>query len=441
MFVLLGLFSALFHSSAFADWKISIQGKGLARGQAADPSQPLQETSFAEGLLFDEQGNYRKERYATYPGDITFRFLEVGNLKGGKSVDLAGWRSGTETSIEDEKAARGVYASILLMHPAVLVKVAIDKSVPSSIGEQSLIDPSGRKFQLKRDSTGDIVEISVNDRRYEYSDYTGQGELRHPGRIKEWSGGQFRNEITQFSLTSVKTMPAEYQLPTGYESPVERRGVYINHVAGDLYRVDGSPSTYHMAFAVGSEGIVLFDAPRSKQEGEAMRRIIAEKFPGKKVTDVVFSHGHIDHQAGLAAWLDMKPQIWTGVGGRAALVRHIPDASSASIQEISSGQELIRGNLKFRLLPIRSAHAHDMLVTLFPASRAVMQGDMFMVPEKGSAAAYPLAEQLQALLIDEKFEADHIISVHGRIATAKELAASVDLHRRSPTPSAKNVVP
>ncbi len=445
--LLLALFPALFHSSAMADWKISVQGKGIANGQAADPSQAQQEVSFAEVLIFDELGNYRKESYSTYPGDITFRFLDVGNSKGGKSVDIAGWRGGTETGIYDEKTAGAHYASMLMWNPSILVKVANEKSPPansttsSDSREQTIVDPIGRKVLLKRDDAGDIVEARIGTQRYEYVDYAGQGDLRHPGRIKLWRGDQLAREVTGISIKSEAAKSAQYQLPAGYDTSIERSGLKISQVAGNLYRIGGSSSAYHMAFAIGDDGIVLFDTPVNKQEGEAMRRLITEKFPGKKVTDVVISHGHIDHQAGLVAWLDMKPQIWTGAGGRAALIRNIPAASDASIQELSMERDLVRGQLKLRLLPVRSTHAHDMLVAFFPESRAVLQGDMFMVPEKGPAAAYPLAEHLQTVLREAKFEPDHIISVHGRVASAQDLAASVALHKKSPTPNAKSVIP
>lgn len=436
--MLAALSSVFFQVPAQADWKISVHGKGFARGQAADPSQAQHELQFAEGLVFNEAGQYRKERLSTFPGDITFRFLGVGGPSGGKSVDLAGWRTGTETTIDDEKTARTEYANILLLNPAFLVKLASEKSAYSGEQEQMLVDPAGRSLKLQRDAAGDITEVRFDDQRYEYSAYSGQGDLRHPGRIKVWRGDRQINDITRISLQAAPANPGLYQLPDGYESAVVREGLRINQLAGDLYRIGGSPSAYHMAFAVGSDGIVLFDTPRNKQEGEAMRRVIAEKFPGKIVTDIVYSHGHIDHQAGLAAWLDMKPQIWTGAGGRAALIRNVGEAADASIQELSEASDLVRGNLKLRLLPVRSTHAHDMLVTLFPASRAVLQGDMFMVPEKGPAAAYPLAEHLQNVLREARFEADHIISVHGRVATREQLAASVRLHKQAPTSTAWN---
>lgn len=158
-----------------------------------------------------------------------------------------------------------------------------------------------------------------------------------------------------------------------------------------------------------------------------MRGQINTAFPGKKVTDIVYSHGHADHQAGLAAWLDVKPQIWTGAGGRAALLRNVPGSEILPVQELTAARDVTLTGLNFRLLPVRSDHAYDMLLALFPAAGAVLQGDLFMVPNQGPAAAYPPAEQLQQVLRDASFRARHIISVHGRIATADELAHSVRL--------------
>ncbi len=411
-----------------ADWNIQLSGYGIAQGQAADPLQPALQAPLQQQILLDEQGHYRIERRSTFPGDITFHFLEVGGPEGKKTVDIAGWRTGTETAIEGPDSARISYADLLLLSPALLLRQGREASALGAKGVQTLQDPAGRSVRLQLDAHQNVTEVEVEGQRYLYTNWTDNGGLRQPGKITVLRGDRLLRELTQVRLEQTRTTPADWQIPTGYTTAFARDGLHIVQVAGDLYRLEGSPSTYHMAFAVGRKGIVLFDTPRSKEEGEAMRAQISAAFPGKPVTDIVYSHGHIDHQAGLSAWLDLNPQIWTGAGGRTALQRNVPGTEKLRVQEISTERDLTLAGLTFRVLPVRSAHAHDMLVALFPAAAAVLQGDLFMVPNQGPAAAYPTAAHLQQVLNNAGFNAKHIISVHGRVATANELAQSVGLY-------------
>ena len=411
-----------------ADWKIQLSGHGLTRGQAPDPADAEYRFPLQQQILLDDKGHYRNERRTTFPGDITFHFLEVGGPEGKKTVDIAGWRTGTETDIEGPDSARIGYADMLMLSPTLLLRQGRAASAVNAKGGQSLKDPAGRTVQLKFDANHNVIEAEVDGQRYLYADWTDKGGLRQPAKVTVLRGDRLLRELTQVRLEQTRTTPADWQIPTGYTTSFARDGLHIVQVAGDLYRLEGSPSTYHMAFAVGSKGIVLFDTPRSKEEGEAMRRQISAAFPGKTVTDIVYSHGHIDHQAGLSAWLDLNPQIWTGAGGRMALLRNVPGTEKLRVQEITTERDLTLAGLTFRMLPVRSPHAHDMLVALFPAAGAVLQGDLFMVPNQGPAAAYPTAAHLQQVLHKAGFSAKHIISVHGRVATANELAQSVGLY-------------
>ena len=414
-------------AASAADWQLQLSGYGIAPGQAADPLQSAAKAPLQQHILLDEQGRYRIERRSTFPGDITFHFLEIGGPQGKQTVDIAGWRTGTETDSQGPDSARLSYADLLLLSPALLLKQARELSAVDAKGGQTLKDPAGRSVRLQRDANLDVSEAEVDGQRYLYSHWSTKNGLRQPGTVTVKRGERLLREFTAVSLEPGQINPADLQLPAGYSSAFARDGLRVVQVEGDLYRLEGSASTYHMAFAVGSNGIVLFDTPRSKEEGEAMRAQIHAAFPGKKVTDIVYSHGHTDHQAGLAAWLDLNPQIWTGAGGRTALLRNVPGSETLPVQEVTTAQNLTLAGLALRLLPVQSSHAHDMLVALFPAADAVLQGDLFMVPNQGPVAAYPAAAQLQQVLRDASFQAKHIISVHGRVGTAAELADSVRL--------------
>lgn len=428
-FTALSLFT---QTATAADWQLQLSGYAVAQGQAADPQQNEQKAPLQQQILLNEQGHYRLERRSTFPGDITFHVLEVGGPEGKKTVDLAGWRTGTETDSQGPDSARIGYADLLLLSPALLLKQARELSAVDATGGQTLKDPAGRSVALQFDVDRNLTAAEVDGLQYQYSNWSTHNGMRQPGKVSVTRGGRLLREFTALQLAPASIKASDWQLPAGYSAAFARDGLKVVPVEGALYRLEGSPSTYHMAFAVGSTGIVLFDTPRSKEEGSAMRALISSAFPGKQVTDIVYSHGHLDHQAGLAAWLDLKPQIWTGAGGRAALTRNVPGSDTLQVQELTAAHDVTLAGLNLRLLPKRSPHAHDMLVALLPAAGAVLQGDLFMVPNQGPVAAYPAAKELQQLLQEEGFAARHIISVHGRVATADELAQSVRLSQPPP---------
>lgn len=418
------LFSTFSHASS---WHISVTGEATAQGQAADPRQSSTQVPIQQQLILDEQGHFRNERWSTFAGGITFHFLDVGGATGSASVDLAGWRSGTETQLVSPENARITYADFALLHPNLLLKTASQPSAIDPQGQQTLTDSAQRQVQLQRARNGDIYSAQVAGQLYTYTNWQGVGDARHAGQIQVQRDGKVVRTLTQVNVVPTASTAATWQVPAGYSKAFARNGLQLVNVEGALYRLEGSPSSYQMALIVGTAGILLFDTPRSKEEGAAMRQLLDDKFPGKPVTDIVYSHGHVDHQAGLAAWLDMKPQLWTGQGGRAAIERNVPAAAELIIHELTNPQTLQRGDVTLQLLPVPSLHADDMLLALYPASHAVLQGDLFMVPNQGPVAAYATAAQLQQVLQQANFHAKHIISVHGRVATADDLAQSVAL--------------
>lgn len=412
-------------SALATTWQIDIAGYGVARGQAPNPADSIYHFPLKQYITLDNQGNYRDERFRTFPGKITFHFLEVGSENGAKTVDIDGWRTGTETDLADAQSAKESYADLILFAPALLDTLAVSKTPIDSEGKQTLVDQANRTWQIQRSENGDIIEIKNDKLSYQYHNWQGENSLRHPKKLQLFRGDNLVRDYSDVNVRAIEDGKVSFDVPAGYETSLVRDGLRIVQVADQLYRLEGSPSTYHMAFAVGSNGIVLFDTPRNKAEGQLMRQQIELAFPDKKVTDIVYSHGHSDHQLGLSAWLDLNPTIWTGENGRLAVQRNVPDVNLDSIVEVKAERNLTVGNLTFRLIPHNSDHATDMLVALFPAAKAVLQGDLFMVPNQGPVAAYAMAEQLQTLLTNAKFNAEHIISVHGRVATSDDLALSV----------------
>lgn len=86
--------------------------------------------------------------------------------------------------------------------------------------------------------------------------------------------------------------------PPGMFAPPGRA---ITHVAGDLYRANNGG--WYVAILVTPDGIVLVDTLNT-DFARWLKQALAERFPGKPVKYVIYSHSHWDHAEGGRVFAD-----------------------------------------------------------------------------------------------------------------------------------------
>lgn len=86
--------------------------------------------------------------------------------------------------------------------------------------------------------------------------------------------------------------------PPGMFAPPGRA---ITHVAGDLYRANNGG--WYVAILVTRDGIVLVDTLNT-DFARWLKQALAERFPGKPVKYVIYSHSHWDHAEGGRVFAD-----------------------------------------------------------------------------------------------------------------------------------------
>ena len=86
--------------------------------------------------------------------------------------------------------------------------------------------------------------------------------------------------------------------PAGMFAPPGRS---ITHVAGDLYRANNGG--WYVAVLVTPAGIVLVDTLNT-DFAQWLKKALAERFPGKIVKYVIYSHSHWDHAEGGRVFAD-----------------------------------------------------------------------------------------------------------------------------------------
>ena len=73
----------------------------------------------------------------------------------------------------------------------------------------------------------------------------------------------------------------------------------ITNVKGDVYRFQNN---FHFAmFVVTNDGIVVTD-PINADAVNWLKEMLKKRFPGKRITHMIYSHSHGDHNSGGQAW-------------------------------------------------------------------------------------------------------------------------------------------
>jgi len=413
--------------------ELDMRGIRYAVNQSRDPAEGVYEVPSTQTVLLASDGNYRLSTDTRYPGNITFQFLEVGSPAGSATVDLLKWRNGTEIQREDAAAARGSFADLLFMAPALLLHFstqhAVGGEVAGGVRNETLLDPANRPATIFVDiRSGDIVRAKSAQLNYEYSDYAQRDGMRQPSRITVSKGDRVVARWDVHAKTAAPGADA-FELPSGYVETQAKGNLRATRVAAETYRVDGAESGYHTGFVVGGQGIAVFDAPIGPEEAAKVKALIEQTAPGRKISHIALSHGHRDHIAGLPAYLQQEGvQVLVGRGGKQALQRQLGAGVAAKAGEVLADTVIDLGGRTVRVMPLSSTHANDMLVAYDANSRTIFHGDLFYLPEVGPVpAAFEGSVELDALIAKNHLRVERLVGVHGRSGTYDDLLASIAL--------------
>ncbi len=107
----------------------------------------------------------------------------------------------------------------------------------------------------------------------------------------------------------------------------------ISKVKGDVYRFQNN---FHFAmFVVTGDGIVVTD-PINADAVNWLKGELGKRFPGKRVTHMIYSHSHGDHNSGGQAW-----------GGGIEVIAHKNTAENISAGQTAAPTKTFKDELKF----------------------------------------------------------------------------------------------
>ncbi len=168
---------------------------------------------------------------------------------------------------------------------------------------------------------------------------------------------------------SALALPAEAQVT----NPPQRSLV---PVAGDLYRFQNAFHT--AAVYVTSAGIVLVD-PINADGAKWLKQELANRFPGRAVKYLVYSHDHADHISGGEVFADTA----TVIAHQNARERIIGEKRATPTPHVtfSDSMTIELGGKVIELRHVGRNHSDNSVVAHFPAERAIFAVDF--IPVKG----------------------------------------------------------
>jgi len=179
-----------------------------------------------------------------------------------------------------------------------------------------------------------------------------------------------------------------------------------------------------------ADHLTLIEAPLSEPRTLAVIAKARELNPGKPLTQVVMTHHHFDHTAGLRAAISEGLTVITQSGNKAfvetmasrshsrqpdALTRN---ARPATVEVVDDDRVLKDSTMEMDLYHVNgSPHSDTMLMAYIPKARALVEVDVF----SPGAAVQPYAANLIENLAARKLRVDRIVPLHGAIVPFSEL--------------------
>jgi glyoxylase-like metal-dependent hydrolase (beta-lactamase superfamily II) len=331
-------------------------------------------------------------------------------------------------------------------HPLTIVRAAL---TPDAVLSNVRTDGSGRavdittgglRFALTVDAANLPVRIETMSAHpnlgdvvvsTHFADYQTVGSLKLPARLT--------TKIDDFTMTEVRLssqtldgdagdISAPAAAAAAAPATAAAPNVVPEEVAPGVWLLAGQ--THHSALVEFSDHLLLIDAPQSEARTLAVIAKARELRPQKPLTQVVTTHHHFDHTAGIRAAIAEGLTVITHSGNRQffeemAKRPHTitPDAlarkpQGVTIQTVDDELELKDAVMTVVLYHVAgNPHSDTMLMAYIPSARAVVQVDAF-APR---SAVYPYAPNLLTNITRRKLTVDRIVPLHGTIAPFSEL--------------------
>jgi glyoxylase-like metal-dependent hydrolase (beta-lactamase superfamily II) len=271
---------------------------------------------------------------------------------------------------------------------------------------------------------GDVV-LSTHFAEYQESD-----GLQLPTSVST-KVDDFTTADLRFTKTVVNAEIDDLAAPASEDSSTASApapNVEPEQIAPGVWLLAGQ--SHHSALIELSDRLLLVDAPQSEARALAVIARARELQPDKPLADLIVTHHHFDHTAGLRAAISEGLRVVTHEGNREfveemARRSHtvVADALTKNprplVLETFGDEQVVKDSLRtVAMYHVRgNPHSDTMLMVHLPAERVIIEVDAY----SPGSAVNPYAANLLENITSRRLRVDRIVPLHGNVAPFSDL--------------------
>jgi glyoxylase-like metal-dependent hydrolase (beta-lactamase superfamily II) len=363
----------------------------------------------------------------------------------GYNVAASGTASRTSSGVARDRTLE------IYHHPLTIVREALDPEARVSnvrtSGSERVADlelKGGLKFTLALDAATRLPTrvVSMTDNpnlgdvaiETSFADYRDVDGLKAPTRFVTKTD-KYQTGTLRVTRQTVSEQPADLGAPAAAVSaaagPVQPK-VEVQDIAKGVWLLAGG--SHHSVVVEFADHLTLIEAPQSEARTLAVIAQARQLRPEKPLTQVVNTHHHFDHSAGIRAAIAEGLSVVTHKANAAYLQEAAqrahtiaPDALAknpkpATITPVDGELTLQDAAMTVVLYPIDgNPHGDAILMAYLPRQRILVEADAF----SPGSALQPYAANLVENIRKRNLKVDRIVPLHGGVSTYADLEKAV----------------
>lgn len=290
------------------------------------------------------------------------------------------------------------------------------------------IDAAGLPLSISsRTDHPNLGDVRLTTTFGDYQDTDGvKLPARISGKVDEFTTWEItaKRQAINGDLGDLAAPPAVAATPASVPAP----DVTVQQVAKGVWLLAGQ--SHHSVLIEFDDHLMLIDAPQSEARALAVFASARETVKAKPLTQLVTTHHHFDHTAGMRAAIAEGLTIITHAGNQEwvdAMARRAhtlqPDrlaknVSRLNVETVDDAREFKDQSMDVWLYHVAgNPHSDTMLMAYIPRDRLLVEVDAF----SPGAAVNPYAANLLENIRTRNLKVDKIVPLHGAIAPFTEL--------------------
>jgi glyoxylase-like metal-dependent hydrolase (beta-lactamase superfamily II) len=294
------------------------------------------------------------------------------------------------------------------------------------------IDASGRPLSISskayHPNLGDVVMLTT------FGDWGDVGGLNLPsqfsGKVDDFTTWEIRatRQSLDGELGDLAAPAAAAAKPAAAPAP----NVTAESIGKGIWLLAGQ--SHHSVLVEFADHLMLIEAPQSEARTLAVIAKAKQTVPNKPLTQLVTTHHHFDHTAGMRAAIAEGMDVITQ-GGNREWVENMakrphtiqPDTLAKKptrlvVQTVDDSLEIKDQTMSVMLYHVAgNPHSDTMLMAYFPRDRVIVEVDAYS-PGPGP---HIYAANLLENITKRKLRVDRVVPLHGTIAKFVELQKAV----------------